>query len=327
MKIQTKLILAFLLLTFPLLVITNIFFYISEKKALTHQILNHLESVASIQQHRIHDIAAQNIERLNLVTSRTQLRLSLEQFLVTNDQNHQVKLNKILSDAQASIPDFKNIFVYSSEGVIVASSDPSRIKEEQHHEDFVVLGRERNRVDLFYLDAEQNLSQHLAGPLYQENNFLGVLLIDTKVDNMVKAISDYTGLDMTGETILAAKDKNGDTVFIMPTRFDRQAALRLIIPKDDPEIPINRAFSGKGVLLTAAKDYRKVPVLAATRHVEDYDWGIVVKIDKDEAFAPLHRLNMLFCYPRCCSKFDNILIILSCKADYQAHCSVDWSGT
>ena len=93
---------------------------------------------------------------------------------------------------------------------------------------------------------------------------------------------------------MAAKDKNGDTVFIMPTRFDRQAALRLIIPKDDPQIPINRAFSGKGVLLTAAKDYRKVPVLAATRHVEDYDWGIVVKIDKEEAFAPLHRLNMLF---------------------------------
>ena len=85
MKIQSKLILAFLALSLPFLVFTNIIFYISEKNALSHNILNHLESVASIQQHRIHDIAKQNAERLSLVTSRTQLRISLEQFLATGD--------------------------------------------------------------------------------------------------------------------------------------------------------------------------------------------------------------------------------------------------
>jgi PAS domain S-box-containing protein len=293
MKIQTKLIVSFLLLTIPLLVITNIFFYIGGKKALTHQILNHLESVASIQQHRIHDIAVQNIERLNLVTSRTQLRISLEQLLATGDQSHLVKISKILRDAKASIPDFKNIYVYSPEGVFIASTEPPGLRKTQAHDNIIVLGRERNRGDLFYLDSNQNISQYLAGPLYQGNSFLGVLLIDAKVDNMVKSISDYTGLEKTGETVLAAKDKNGDSVFIMPTRFDRQAALRLIIPKNDAKIPINTAFSGKGILLTDAKDYRKVPVLAATRHIESFDWGLVVKIDKEEAFAPLHRISTL----------------------------------
>jgi len=288
MKIQSKLIWVLLFLSLPLLVVTNIIFYSSEKRALSHNILNHLESVASIQQQRIHEIAERNAERLRLVASRTQLRLSLEQFLTSADEQHQVKMNKILRDAQASIPDFKHVCVYSPDGVIVASSDPStRIEEKHLLKKVIVNGREGDRIDLFYLDADQNLSLHIVGPLYLKNKFLGVLLIDTKVDNMVTAISDYTGLGQTGETILAAKDQNGDTVFIMPTRFDQQAALRLIIPKEDKQIPINLAFSGKNELLTNATDYRKVPVLGATRYIEDVDWGIVVKIDKEEAGASL----------------------------------------
>lgn len=296
MKIQSKLILVFLALSLPLLVITNIVFYSSEKKVLTHNVLNHLESLASIQQHRIHDIAEHNTERLRLVASRTQLRLSLQQFLTSADEQHQLKMNKILRDAQASIPDFKHIYVYSPDGVLVASSDQPRTREKHLHlhEDILASGREGNKVDLFCLDADQNLVLHLVGPLYLENKFLGVLVIDTKVDNMITAISDYTGLEQTGETVLAAKNQNGDTVFIMPTRFNRQAALRLIIPKDDKKIPINLAFSGKGELLTDTNDYRKVPVLAATRYIEDFNWGIVVKIDKAEAFAPLVKMNTQF---------------------------------
>ncbi len=293
MKIQTKLILAFLVLSFPLLVITNSIFYSSEKKTLSRNILSHLESVASLQQHRIHDIAQQNDERLSLVASRTQLRLSLEKFMVDADQQHQVKMSNILRDAKASIPDFNHIYVYSADGVMVASSDTAGIENEHLHEGFFASGKEGNKVDLFFLDANQNLSLYLAGPLYLENKFLGVLMIDSKVDNMITAINDYTGLKETGEIILAAKNLNGDPVFIMPTRFNRQAALRLIISKDNLQIPINKAFSGEGELLTDATDYRQVPVLAATRYIEEFDWGIVVKIDKNEAFAPLAKMNGL----------------------------------
>ena len=44
MKIQSKLIWVLLSLSLPLLVVTNIIFYSSEKRALSHNILNHLES-------------------------------------------------------------------------------------------------------------------------------------------------------------------------------------------------------------------------------------------------------------------------------------------
>jgi two-component system cell cycle sensor histidine kinase/response regulator CckA len=293
MKIKTKLVVVFLALSVPLLVITNIIFYNSEKKTLSHNILNHLESVASIQQHRLSDITEQYAERLRLVTSRTQLRLSLEIFLTSADPKHQVKMDTILQDAQRSIPDFKHLCVYSPDGVIVASSNPPMSDKKHLHDDALIRGRESNRIDLLYLDADRNLSLYLVGPLYLKDKFLGTLLINSKVDKMVTAISDYAGLGQTGETVLATKRQDGDTVFIMPTRFDRQAALRLTIPKDDSQIPINLAFSGEGQLVTGANDYRGVPVLAATRYIENVNWGIVVKINRDEAFAPLAKMTSL----------------------------------
>ena len=294
MKIQSKLILILLALSLPLLVVTLIVFYTSEKKALSHNILNHLESVASIQHHRFHDIAEKNAERLRLVASRTQLRLSLEQFLSTADKKHQLKMHTILRDAKQALPDFKQMYILSPAGVMVASSELPGTEEKHLHDDVFDSARLGNKVNLFYRDAEQNLSLHLAGPLYLGEKFLGVLVVDSTADNMIRAISDYTGLGKTGETLLAAKDTNGDTVFIMPTRFDRQAALRLIIAQNNEQIPINQAFSNTGELLTDVTDYRQVPVLAATRYIEGVDWALVVKMDKEEAFAPLARMNVQF---------------------------------
>ena len=292
MKIKTKLVVVLLALSLPLLVLTNIIFYNSEKKTLSHNILNHLESVASIQQNRLSDITEQYAERLRLVTSRTQLRLSLDKFSTSADPKHQVKMATILQDAKSSIPDFKHLCVYSPDGNIVASSNPPLSDGKHIHDDVLVSGRKGSRIDLLYLDADRNLSVYLTGPLYLKEKFLGTLLIDSKVDKMVTAISDYTGLGQTGETVLATKNQDGDTIFIMPTRFDRQAALRLTIPKDNSTIPINLAFSGEGQLVTDADDYRSIPVLAATRYIENVNWGIVVKINRDEAFAPLAKMNL-----------------------------------
>jgi light-regulated signal transduction histidine kinase (bacteriophytochrome) len=40
-------------------------------------------------------------------------------------------------------------------------------------------------------------------------------------------------------------------------------------------------------------DYRGQTVFAATRYIEETEWGLVVKIDKAEAFAPVSELNNL----------------------------------
>jgi PAS domain S-box-containing protein len=293
MKIRSKLILAFLFIALSLVMLTNGLFYVSAKKNLTRQTLNHLESVASIQHHRIHGIVTQNLERWGLVASRTQLRISLAAFNVDGSHEHQVRMNTILHDAKESISDFKNISLFALDGTVIASTDAEKIGENHAAAVFFVQGQQKTSVDHFFFDKEQQLMVTFSGPVYLQNKLLGVLVIESVVDNIATSISDYTGLGKTGETILAKRDEHGDALFLMPTRFDKQAALRLVIPKQEVEKPITRIFQGIYDVLSDSVDYRGVPVLAATRHVEDTDWGIVVKIDRDEAFAPVRQMRNL----------------------------------
>jgi len=147
---------------------------------------------------------------------------------------------------------------------------------------------------MFFLDEIERLKVRFSGPLFQDDKLLGVLVIESSVENLLSSINDYTGLGDTGETVLAAYHKNGDDFFIMPTRFNSEAALRLTVPKEK-NIPMRKSFTKKQLVVTDSVDYRNMPVLAVTRYVEKTDWGIVVKIDKAEAFMPLmHMQNLLF---------------------------------
>ena len=127
MKIRSKLILAFLAVSLSSMILISLLFYSNEKKNLTHQIFNHLQSVASIQYNRIKAINHQNIVRLKLVASRTQLRICLRDYNIDSDPFHLEKITRILNDARASLSDFKNICIISLKGIVIASTDSSRI--------------------------------------------------------------------------------------------------------------------------------------------------------------------------------------------------------
>ena len=243
MKIRSKLILAFLFIALSLVILTNGLFYVSAKKNLTRQILNQLESVASIQHNRLHGIVAQNLERWGLVASRTQLCIILEQFTRDSSREQQARMNAILHDAMGPISDFKNISLFALDGTVIASTDAEKIGENHADAVFFVRGQQKISVDHFFFDKDQRLMVTFSGPLYLLNKLTGVLVIECVVENIANSIGDYTGLGKTGETILATRDENGDALFLMPTRFDKQAALQLVIPKQEVDKPITQIFA------------------------------------------------------------------------------------
>ena len=63
MKIRTKLGVTYLLLSLLALLFISAFFYVYAKKIITAEVLNHLESVASIQANRVEGVIEQNDER------------------------------------------------------------------------------------------------------------------------------------------------------------------------------------------------------------------------------------------------------------------------
>jgi len=291
MKINTKITLAFLAIALVPFVVAGVFSFARARAILEEEILEHLTSVAAIQKHRVNGIVSRNRERLKLVASRTQLRLSLEKYIADPQDVHVEKMNRILRDARSSIPDFRSISVVSLGSIVVASTEPSRIgtADDGPGMDGAYL-RAFHVPERFYLGADGKLAMCLRGPLILDETLLGTVLIEASADSFVQMMQDFSGLRATGETMLAQAVPEGARS-ITPLRFDARAALALTTPRGHSRAPMVRALLGQEGLHRDTVDYRGEPVLAATAYFPDSGWGLVVKMDKAEAFLPAFRLR------------------------------------
>ncbi|MEN8803799.1 MAG: EAL domain-containing protein [Thiogranum sp.] len=291
MKIRSKLALTFLPLALVALLVLASLAYIDARNALTDQVIANLESVASKQKQQLERVLEQNRERLALVSSRRQLRLSLENYLADPKQEYSETMNRILNSAGATIGDFRELFIQTLDGRIVASTNPELVGTIHDNEQFFVSGSNDDPVELFHHDDLGQLRMYLAGPLYRDSRRLGVLVIDSDVSTIVTSTTDYLGLGETGETLLVHRSDEGHARFLTPTRFAADDTSVRTISKEDLDSPFTHALQKKEELFTEAVDYNGHAVVAVTRYIDQTDWGLVVQMRKSEAYAPVARLR------------------------------------
>ncbi|MGB0909826.1 MAG: response regulator [Nitrospirales bacterium] len=194
---------------------------------------------------------------------------------------------------------YQDIILISSEGRVVFASKSQELVDTtvsttrgggKLGEVFVqaktLLGTE---ISDFALDPRTNQPVAFLGtPIFRMGGISGVLIFQIGHNRLLKLTQDYTGLGDTGETIIATKVVE-QAVFLTPTRHDPQAAFTRTVSLDKQvEHPVLRAVLGeRGVGLV--HDYRGQEVLAAWKYLPAFRWGLVVKIDTQEAFAPIMR--------------------------------------
>ena len=291
MKISAKVVLGFLLISLGSLAVTSGISEANTSRVLSDQVLTQLDSLASVEESRLAAITDQNLERLALVTSRTQLRISLENYSRDPRAEYQARINQILLDARASITSFRDLHVSTLNGTVAASTNATAIGTNRSAEEYFVRGQANASADIFFLGLDGVPGLYLSGPLFLNTSLIGVLVIESDVSAFFSLVGDYTGLGRTGETQLAESDANGDGRLLAPTRFDPYAALNQTVPKENTKSAVIRALSGEEGLFVDAIDYRGKRVLAAARYVEATGWGLVVKIDEEEAYAPVAQLR------------------------------------
>ena len=97
-----------------------------------------------------------------------------------------------------------------------------------------------------------------------------------------------TGWGKTGETLLARHQTGSSPVYVTPLRFDDDAAMQR--PATDDAVA--RALTGAAERIDVTEDYRGESVLAVTGFLDSAGLAIVVKMDRAEAFAPIHKLRL-----------------------------------
>jgi signal transduction histidine kinase len=296
MLIKSKLIIIFLIISLVPLTIFGTLNYFNTEQVITKETLNKLETLATLQEKNIQNLIDQNLEKLNLVSSRLQMKVELDKYNnnIGNKTQSQQFITRIINPVKSEIKSFEDIHILNPTGIVVASTNNASIGTDHSNDEFFTKGSKQNDVNTFFKDPHGNLRVYLTGPLILNGNKLvGVVSIISNLDTFLSQIQIYEGLGQTGEFNLVKRDDNGDALLISPLRFDPQAALTLRVDKDDVQKPIIQALLENEKTFTNTVDYRSVPVLAVTRYIEGADWGLVAKVDKAEAFAALDNLRNL----------------------------------
>jgi len=137
-----------------------------------------------------------------------------------------------------------------------------------------------------YYAPSDEAAAFMATPIIQSGKLLGTLAFQLNTDAFYKVASNLNGLGASGEVILGVDA--GDAVLITaPTRHNPDAAFKLKIPHGKalagPIQDATRGKSGQGIM----PDIHGIQVLAAWNYLPSLNWGLVVKIDQDEALAGL----------------------------------------
>lgn len=216
------------------------------------------------------------------------------------DDLHQV-LGLILWDPEI----FEELLVIGEDGVVVASTF-------HKHEGKTAEGLEyfQNGLKATYLHPPflspitERLTMVIATPIRTPDLKLhGVLAARLNLERFFRLINDLTGLGTTGEILVGKhqkarkpeKDKEPEkdqVVFMAPTRHDAEAALQRSIEMGAKEsISLQEASRGLQGAGKQAADYRGKTTLEAWLPVPSLDWGMVVKIDYEEAMRPVQTMR------------------------------------
>jgi signal transduction histidine kinase len=275
----------------------GIFTYTEMEQTIKSEVLKKLEIVAKLKEKNFQDVFEQNNEKLNLVSSRYQLKVELDNYNKNTSNNNKTTsqkiMNKILNAIKPEITKFEDILVLNLSGIVVASTNNTYFGTIHSDDIYFIEGKRHNNVTILYKDKNQVLKSYLTGPLILNDKLLGVVTIFYNLGDLLSMFKVFEEQLATGEINLVKKDDNGDALIINPLRFNPDASLNLTVSKDKVDTPIIQSLLKNEKTFPETKDYRGVDVLAVTRYLEKLGWGLVVKMDKVEAFAPLENVKYI----------------------------------
>ncbi|MEQ9347865.1 MAG: diguanylate cyclase [Thalassospira sp.] len=252
------------------------------------QLATNLNAISELAKKRLLTAVDRIQDNTTLIASRTQLRRQLGLYGLDQSETSVLAMNRILTDANAGMSEILNILIFDPDGQFVTSSIRVDDVVNPKLEDF---GGRR-----IFLMHDRGLMVRSVAKLNFDGRDVGYLVVDFTARFILDLVSDVTGLGKTGEWLFALRDEQGDAVFAVPLKYDRDAAFRRTVPKDRIDIPITQAMLGHETLLEHAPDYLGEPVMASTRYLPSMDWGLVAKINEAEVAEIIGEANKFLLY-------------------------------
>ena len=303
MSIKKKILIIVLLFSFfPPLVATTIGF-LSSKKALEEKTLFNLFTISEFREGEI-------LLYLEMLKNRT-LDFSTEG--ICRDYLHQCNDFTAIQDAQEPLsqnlyqkalldPNIDAIDILNSKGIIVASSDNSRLRKDVSDQEYFTKG-----LNEFYIsdndeefdkpghshiitshkivDSENILLTTGVIVIHFDSNTLSELLSGRYVINL-GAMTQIRGVGKTGETYLV----NTKKTMITESLFVNNSINTLRVDTH----PVNECLNNRKEVHGKWKNYRGINVVGSSMCIQygNIKWVLVVEQNTEEAFSSVYKLGI-----------------------------------
>jgi PAS domain S-box-containing protein len=289
--IRTKLVFALVAVSLGSMLALGAVAYTAAGQLLQDHSLRQLESLAETKKQDLDRVFLSWQDRVSLIASRTQLRLSLSDFNERGGQTQREQIRRILGDARRAVRTVQQLAVYDLSGRLVASTATEDAEELPSEEPSRLPSGGQPSFEGVSIDEEDGLRAGFVAPLILEGRRVGTLLVYFNAEELVELTRNFSGLGETGETLIVLPIDGGEPRILRserPQPDGRPGPVRLE-PLDDPA---DLAMMGsEGVFMKGLTDYRGQPVWAATRYVPEVGWGLVVKFDAAEERAPIREFR------------------------------------
>jgi len=289
LSIRNRVILSILMPIVLCILVFSLTFYIYSYKSIKKETVSRFSVIADFQKMQLERWLE---EREDVVRALAFQREIIKILKELENQKNIEKMQESLCIYLRKLyeEDGYSTFVLDKNGTIVCSAFKEFIGKSRAKRYYFKQAINTDKV----VYSDEYLSAHLKEPalafskrVISGNKLLGVVATIFPFKKILeKKIILYPGIGKTGEAFLVRKE--GERVIALsPLRGIPKATLSFYFPNKN--IPAYLAAEGKEGIYEL-KDYRNIPVLAATRYIKRMNWGCVLKQDKSEIFMALNHL-------------------------------------
>lgn len=208
-------------------------------------------------------------------------------------------LDQFLS-AYANTYAFKDLFLirpdgtiyYANKGEVGANLHDPAFKKNALSVSFkrVVKTLKTDISEFSVNDLTKTPALFIVKPLLKQEELQAVIAIQVDDNELYKIIQNYEQLPYKTSDIIVAKNIGDRALFIAPSRFYANIAFKKITNIDkDNDTPIRKASLGNQGFGKARDALGNIPVIAAWRFIPELQWGLVVNVSYNEAYASLKK--------------------------------------
>lgn len=294
MSHKTRFVLILIFLTFLPYLILGIIGFRYGRSALRNFVLERVESVNNLRASHVEKFFADLTNDVSLVAKSPALIdvfPKLNQEAGNPSSSGYAALDAFVDSLvpAASSTEYLDVHLVKQDGTILYSSDSSDTQEVGEKASGLMAESIRDGQSGLYFspvfetgELEHPFAMYVAYPVRDaDGGTLGLYQAEVSLNSVFDDVTQTLGLSSSGESYLGFND--GFSIrYLTPLQNDPNAPLTRVAAKTDTSHPLVLATSGKKGSGSAV-DYDNVKVLAAWRPLKTVDWGIVTKVNENEA--------------------------------------------